>query len=426
MTKGIRRTLICFAVSVLAASLTATGPAQAATRNSCLDCHSYMGRASLRVVAEWKDGIHAKKGILCTDCHGGNSSDPSMGAMRNAPDFKGTPRKQDIPALCAKCHANPKYMRQFNVSSMSQFAEYKQSVHGKRLLEEGDVKVAACTDCHGTHGIRAKDDVLSSVYKTNIPKTCAKCHADPKHMASYGIPTDQYENYMKSYHAQKLFKDGDLSAPACSDCHGTHGATPPGVKEVVNVCGTCHSKTQEYFIQGAHNMAFQKTGVPRCVNCHDNHAIIKPTDDMLVGDSARHCGSCHKEGTPALREATKIHGLIQGLEEDYNRAAAALKRAEAANMDVQDQVAELENARTNLVSARALQHTVTTAKVQEAISPAIATISSVSKAAAAALDASHRRSAILLMMGLVVIFTAAVLYWKWRLAYERWSATQES
>lgn len=422
MTKGTRCTLICIAICALAASLMVAAPAQAAAKNSCLDCHSYMGRASLRVVAEWKDGIHAKKGILCTDCHGGNSTDPTMGAMRKAPDFKGAPKKQDIPALCAKCHADPKYMRQFNVSSMSQFAEYKQSVHGKRLLEQGDVKVAACTDCHGTHGIRAKNDVLSSVYKTNIPKTCAKCHADPRYMAPYGIPTNQYSDYMKSYHAQKLLKEGDLSAPVCSDCHGTHGATPPGVKEVPNVCGTCHARTQEYFEQGGHAAAFRKTGTPRCVNCHDNHAIIKPGDDMLVGSSARHCGSCHKEGSPALGEATDIHRLIQGLEKDYNQAAAALERAETANMDVQDQVAELENARTNLVSARALQHTVSTGKVQEAITPALATISSVNKAAAVALDASHRRNTILLMMGLVVIFTAAVLYWKWRLAYERWIA----
>lgn len=421
MTRGIRLALICSVIFPLAGALMVAGPAQA-SRNTCLDCHSYMGRASLRVVGEWKTSIHAAKGVVCTDCHGGNSSDPTMGAMRKAPDFRGAPAKKDIPALCAKCHANPSYMRQFNVSSMSQFAEYKQSIHGKRLLEQGDVRVAACTDCHGTHGIRAKNDVLSSVYKTNIPKTCAKCHADAAYMAPYGIPTDQYANYMKSYHAQKLLKEGDLAAPVCSDCHGTHGATPPGVKEVPNVCGTCHAKTQEYFTQGAHNLAFQKTGTPRCVNCHDNHAIVKPTDDMLVGSGPRHCGSCHKEGSPALREATDIHSLIQGLEKKYNQAVAALAKAEAANMDVQDQIAELENARTDLVSARALQHTVSAGKVHDTIKPAIATITGVDRAAAVALDASHRRSTILLMMGLVVLFTAAVLYWKWRLSYARWAA----
>jgi nitrate/TMAO reductase-like tetraheme cytochrome c subunit len=395
--------------------------ALAAAGGTCADCHSYMSKRSQTIVAEWKASIHAKKGIGCADCHGGNPRNTTIdGSMWNVPGFKGRPRKQDIPALCAKCHANPAYMRPFNISSTSQFAEYKQSVHGKRLLQQGDTKVAACTDCHGIHDLRAANDVRSLVYKTNIPKTCARCHADEKYMKPYGIPTNQYAEYVSSYHGRKLLKEQDKAAPACSDCHGTHGATPPGVKEVPNVCGTCHSRTQEYFDKGPHWTALQSTGVPRCVNCHGNHAIAKSDDSMLAGTDLGHCGSCHPEGTSQYETAGTIHKAISGLAGSYESTLRMIHLAEEANMDMQDQLAELENAKTNLIAARALQHTVTPKTVEEAVRSAAETIDIVNRAARAALARSHRRNISLLAMGLMIVFTSAVLYWKWRLAFYRW------
>lgn len=413
-------------IAVIAGVLLWSTVAMGAVKESCSDCHSYMSRKSQIIVGEWKQSIHAKKGIGCSDCHGGNPKATTVdGAMWNAPGFKPKPEKQDIPGMCAKCHANPDYMRPFNIESTSQYAEYKQSIHGKRLLEQGDAKVAACTDCHGAHNIRARDDIQSSVYKTNIPGTCAKCHADKEYMKSYGIPTNQYDEYKKSYHGYKLLHEQDVSAPACSDCHGTHGATPPGVKEVPNVCGTCHAKTLEYFTSGPHGASFQAGGVPRCVNCHGNHEIVKPSDDMLVGSQQGHCGSCHEQGSHAYAQADSIHETITDLNARYLGAIRTLQKAEAANMDMQDSIAELENAKTDLISARALQHTVTPARVMESAKTASATINSVNQAANAALARSHLRNNALLVMGLLIIFTCAVLYWKWRLAYERWLAAEK-
>ena len=413
-------------IALIAGVFLSSGMALGAVKESCSECHSYMSKKSQVIVGEWKQSIHAKKGIGCSGCHGGNPKATTIdGAMWNAPGFKPKPNKQDIPAMCAKCHANPAYMRPFNIESTSQYAEYKQSVHGKRLLEQGDTKVAACTDCHGAHNIRARDDIQSSVYKTNIPGTCAKCHADKDYMKGYGIPTNQYDEYKKSYHGYKLLHEQDVSAPACSDCHGTHGATPPGVKEVPNVCGTCHAKTQEYFMAGPHGASLQATGVPRCVNCHGNHEIEKPSDDMLVGSGQGHCESCHDKGSHAYTQAASIHETITELKTRYAGASNALRRAEAANMDMQDNIAELENAKTNLITARAAQHTVTPGKVMESAKAAFETTASVHKAANAAILKSHFRNNALLAMGLLVIFTCAVLYWKWRLAFERWSAGTE-
>ncbi len=392
-----------------------------AGEDSCSDCHSYMSKESQTIVEQWKNSVHAKKGIGCTACHGGDSTtDDFDDAMWNASDFVGRPKRSDIPALCAKCHSDPAYMRPFNISSTSQYAEYKQSVHGKRLFEDGDTKVAVCTDCHGVHEIRATDDVLSSVYKTNIPQTCANCHANKEYMAPYDIPTNQYEDYKSSHHGRRLLEDQDTASPACSDCHGTHGATPPGVTEIANVCGTCHGQTLDYFNEGPHADALASVGAPRCVDCHGNHASVKPTDAMLLGSTQGHCGSCHAEGSAAYATAVEIHDQIVKLDKAHTDAISGLKRAEAANMDMEDQIAELASAKTNLVSARALQHTVTPEKVAEAVGAASETIDSINKATTSAMDTSHRRNKALLVTGILILLTSSVLYYKWRIVYQKW------
>lgn len=392
-----------------------------AVEETCVDCHSYMSKTSQRIVAEWKASIHAKKGVGCSGCHGGDPKNQTIdGAMWYVPGFKGRVDKRDIPAMCAKCHADPNYMRPFNISSTSQYAEYKESVHGKRLLQRGDRKVAVCTDCHGIHDIRATNDVKSWVYKTSIPKTCAKCHADAEYMKPYGIPTNQYDEYKRSWHGRKLLEEQDKAVPACSDCHGTHGATPPGVKEVPDVCGRCHSRTQDYFNQGPHYAALQKLGVPRCVDCHGNHETLRLDDRMLTGSGVGRCGNCHSEGSKGRRTARQLHETILGLAKVYNGAQARIEQAEAANMDMQDQIAELENARTSLVAARALQHTVTLSKVKGTVEEGLVTVRSVDKVSTEALAKSRRRDNSLLAAGIFIVLTSGVLFWKWRLSYERW------
>ena len=411
--------VVATAVGVLWCVCGSTGAR--AEEDSCSDCHSYMSKTSQEIVGQWKESVHAKKGIGCTACHGGDSTtDDFSDAMWNASDFVGQPKRRDIPALCAKCHSDPAYMRPFGVSSTSQYAEYKQSIHGKRLLEKGDTKVAVCTDCHGVHEIRAKDDVQSSVYKTNIPGMCARCHADKEYMKPYGIPTNQYEEYKSSHHGRRLLEDQDTASPACSDCHGKHGATPPGVKEVVNVCGTCHGRTLEYFNEGPHGEALQSVGAPKCVDCHGNHASVKPTDAMLVGSAHGHCGDCHDQMSKAYATAVEMHDAIVRLDKAHADAITGLERAEHANMDMEDQIAELAGAKTNLVSARALQHTVMPEKVGQAVGAASETIDSVNKATGLAMEKSHRRNRALLATGILILLTSTVLYCKWRIVYQKW------
>ena len=96
---------------------------------------------------------------------------------------------------------------------VDQVAEYATSVHGRRLRELADPKVATCVSCHPAHNIRPPSDPKSSVYPLHVADTCGRCHSDAKYMASYKIPTDQVAKYKTSVHWKAMTAKGDLSAP---------------------------------------------------------------------------------------------------------------------------------------------------------------------------------------------------------------------
>jgi len=380
--------------------------------------------ANKDVLAEWKESVHAARNIGCEGCHGGNPKAKTVeDAMSKEAGFIVHLKKRDIPGICARCHADPKYMRPFNIPT-SQFAQYKESVHGKRLLKEGDTKVAACTDCHGVHDIKPVSNVQSPVYKTNIPATCAKCHADAKYMASYRIPTNQFEQYQKSVHGRKLLVERDKTAPACADCHGTHGATPPKVKEVADVCGQCHAQVETFFNKSPHRAAVQQKRKPRCVDCHGYHGIQLPRDAMLAGTGDGHCGSCHQEGTKAYQVGSEIHRLITQAQADYEKTQDTLHQAEQVHMDVVDQRLSLENAWTALIEARTIQHTLALSDVEGKVKQAQEIIQKANNDAMAMLRQSVINKIYLALAGIFVLFAAVVLYFKWVQLSQSWQRSK--
>ena len=131
-------------------------------------------------------------------------------------------------------------------------------------------------------------------------------------MSGYKIPTIQFAQYNKSVHHDALAVRGDLSAPTCTTCHGNHGATPPGVASVANVCSTCHVFQAQLFNSSPHKEAFAAAGLPACVTCHSNHAIVHPTDEFIgTGDKAV-CTQCHTDGDAGFVAARKTkQQLIQ-------------------------------------------------------------------------------------------------------------------
>ncbi len=297
-------------------------PVAAAEKTSCLTCH-VEGPAE-----KFHADVHSQVGLSCHACHGGNPDPNADYATAKDPKFKGNPfigapKRADIPSFCGRCHSSAQYMKRFNPAArVDQVTEYRSSVHGQRLAR-GDENVATCTDCHSVHDIRRKSNPDSPVYATHVAETCSRCHSDAKRMAAYHVPTDQYARWRISVHANAMFEKNDLTAPTCNDCHGNHGATPPGVESISFVCGNCHGREAELFRRsakhegwtrhnefladgstcaGCHDDArgkIQITHFGECVTCHENHGVVRPGVAMIGHLPEIPCAFCH-EGSGAL------------------------------------------------------------------------------------------------------------------------------
>lgn len=376
--------------------------------NTCLDCHLTLEDDNLSKMAkDWQQSIHAEREVACVDCHGGDSSATTKEAAK-APEtgYIGAPAKADIPALCASCHANVVLMRQYNLPT-DQYAKYQESIHGLRLAE-GDQNVATCFDCHGGHLVLKTNDPASTVYPVNIPDTCANCHADKELMAQYNIPTNEFALYQESVHGQALLKKQDFRAPSCATCHGTHGAAPPGFEEVANVCGSCHSATQEHYLKSPH--AGGNEAAPKCVTCHENHDVTEPSEALYLGAEPQHCGECHDPDTEPREVAQELHDTLTGASQSYDEAEAAIESVREVGMLVAPMEARLREANTNLVTARAAQHTLDLDTVRLRTTKVLSTTNEVKATAEAAIAANIFRRRAMVIAVAAIILTIVALY----------------
>jgi len=342
--------------------------------HACIDCHKNLKEEHLsRPARKITDDYHLARGLKCQDCHGGDHTafDNKAASHSRARGFVGKPKREDIPGFCGKCHSDPRYMRKFNPKIRTdQVKEYYTSVHGKKL-REGDQKVAVCISCHDVHAIRAIKDQAAWTYPIKAAETCGRCHADAKYMKDRKIPTDQLEKYKQSVHYERLTKKGDISAPTCNSCHGNHGAAPPEVDSVVNVCSHCHAATAELFDKSAHKEAFSDLGMPGCVTCHSNHDVLKPSEELLAGGKDTPCATCHEEKSPELEKAAEMKTLIEGLSRAMEQAEAILTKAEYAGMEVGPTRFELIEAKDSLIKARAETHRLKVKRIKTLTDPGL-------------------------------------------------------
>jgi hypothetical protein len=175
-------------------------------------------------------------------------------------------------------------------------------------------------------------------------------------MASYGIPTNQLALYSNSVHGEALLKNRDISAPTCNDCHGNHGAAPPGVDAVANVCGQCHASQWDLFGKSPHKKAFAEGQLPACVTCHKHHDIKRATDAMLGVEETATCGTCHDAGSAGYRAAQQMKSGILALAAKLDVSHQVVGHAERAGMEVSRPLFDLTEGRDRLVRARVEVH----------------------------------------------------------------------
>lgn len=382
--------------------------------SSCIACHSTLEARQSDPVRAFEHDIHKARGLSCNDCHGGDPSKSDKAAAKDRMQgYIGKPTAQQLPGFCGKCHSDAQVMKKFNPSlRVDQVQEYFTSVHGRRL-QAGDQKVATCVSCHGVHGIRSPGDPQSSVYPLNIAETCSKCHASGEYMAEYGIAHDQYDKYRSSVHARALYEKHDLSAPSCNDCHGNHGAVPPGLTSVANVCGQCHARQAELFRASPHKAPFEANQLGECVRCHSNHGIVPPNDQMAGVGELSACTSCH-QGDKGFAGAQKIGEGLQNLSDSIDKAEQRLKLAERAGMEVSKPTFELEEASDALTQARVLVHTASVEEVETALAPGLNIAEKSFLAAESAFaELAYRRKGLVVSL-FFILFLAALVYLKVR------------
>jgi len=199
---------------------------------SCKGCHFDNYTRSLDSVHYALFTTGYLRAPLCVDCHGAHA------VTRPA-----VPRSR-ISKTCARCHRGV-------------YQQYAQSIHGKALLQDENVDVPVCTDCHSSHDI---EDPRTAVFHLKTPDLCARCHTDEKLMSKYALSANVLKTYLKDFHGMTAsFHKREQASPAaftavCTDCHGVHDILP--VKDprsavmranLVRVCQKCHSDATENF-----------------------------------------------------------------------------------------------------------------------------------------------------------------------------------
>ncbi len=323
---------------------------RAAAIERCGTCHP-------KQRAQHVQGVHAREGVGCVGCHGGDGQATEPAAAHSG-SFKGKLTREAVPAMCGSCHSDVKAMRPYGLPT-DQAALYQQSGHGMKL-REGDRRVAVCSDCHGTHDIRSPKDPEARTYVTHIAATCGRCHGDAALLKERHLP-DVHAEYAKSAHAKAVLAHGGDGAPTCTTCHGVHSAAPPELGTIHTVCGRCHTEQSEAFQSGPHAGAMQAEHVAECSACHGSHAAeaFAPKDVPFV------CARCHAPMTKAAILGRRMARDYATAANAVEHAARSVEHASAIPMRTEDHVERLEEARAHLAEARIAAHAVRLDAVQE-------------------------------------------------------------
>jgi len=209
---------------------------------SCVECHEALWKAQqekpaaeqdprldvvVGMIQRYMHSVHARPrrddqsrtNATCYNCHEAHYVYPKDSQERQE-------WRRSIPDRCGACHAKER-------------ADYATSVHGKEVLENGNLYAAVCSDCHSTHDIdRTGEDPI----RLAITRNCGNCHVDSLH------------TYTQTYHG-KVSTLGYAHTAKCFDCHGSHTiqrvsepASSVHPARRLETCRKCHSGVAAGFV----------------------------------------------------------------------------------------------------------------------------------------------------------------------------------
>lgn len=193
--------------------------------------------------------------------------------------------EQRTEEYCLACHTNP------DLSITLPSGEELSLAISQNTLS-ASVHSPAGIECHACHTEittyphppleYASHRELSRAYYLS----CQKCHSD------------NYDKTLDSMHAQ-VAAAGDLSAPVCTDCHGSHGVRPPDEPRTLisETCGQCHTDLFNQYTRSIHgaDLIEGNPDVPVCTDCHGVHDIQDPRTSQFAVDTPEMCAGCHAD-----------------------------------------------------------------------------------------------------------------------------------
>jgi cytochrome b subunit of formate dehydrogenase len=249
----------------------------------CSVCHA-------EVVSQYRESTHGQLSMkgspdapACADCHGTHGVLSKN--QSNSPTFS-----RNVPNLCASCHRTGQKAAVRYKGPQSEILEhYRESIHGKGLLESGLTVTADCADCHTPHHELPRSDPRASINPKNISGTCSKCHR--------GI----YEQFAASVHSPAVTRVGK-QLPTCSECHSAHSIQRTDIRDfrlhIMDQCGRCHKDITSTYFDTYHGkvsqLGYLKTA--KCYDCHGAHDIRRvddPKSRLSRANIVKTCAQCH-------------------------------------------------------------------------------------------------------------------------------------
>ena len=149
----------------------ATDPQSTVNRRTipktCGACHAEESKVYLESIHGTAMRNGATKAPVCTDCHGEHS-------ISGAQDPNSRVSVAQVTKTCSSCHAALEITEKYGLPE-NRVTSYQDSFHGL-AARGGNLTAANCASCHGFHDVRPSTDPKSSIYPSNLPATCGKCH----------------------------------------------------------------------------------------------------------------------------------------------------------------------------------------------------------------------------------------------------------
>lgn len=229
---------------------------------------------------------------VCTDCHGSHE-------IRKTQDPLSRVFVRNIPQTCGRCHGKDGPAPPQGDEG-DPYTAYSESVHGRSLLQDGNLSAPQCSSCHGAHG-------AAPAGLGDVEKICGHCHGT----------TRAY--FLQGPHWKGMDEAG---LPECAACHDHHRVMGTSLDMLDSLCSKCHeensaprelsTKMKTVYVQAAEEL--DQAG----------RLVAKAETIPLYVEDYR---ARLEEGRSALQQALPVmHSLDFGQVEDLTRRARALGR----------------------------------------------------------------------------------------------------